>query len=465
MSKSISNFLPMPIRGLQTASVVCICGLGVTQAIAVPDSESENTVLIDRIEALEKMLVRQSESLEAATKTATQVRREKKQLLMDDARKRTHLRASDARLLAGHDGESFYLSSGDSDFKMNIGGLMQYRYIGNFRGDESGRPSGSSPDDNGEGGFEFRRIELAISGETADSKIQYLFVIATEDGAAGVEQIIAQDVKVSYALNENWTIATGRYFAPLLREELIGGGGSLAVALSYMNNELSIGRGEGVSLLYSGKNIRTHLYFSDGAGSGGGGGVNNTFSDASDFAVTGRVDFRLAGEWDQWGDLSAEGDRGAFIGVAAHYEHGESGDSMTSNDFKLFAWTVDASYEANGLHIYGAVAGKHFNNTSTADTDNIGAILQAGYRIPDTRYEPFARGEVLFFDDNLGYVEDTVKLLTLGTNYHYNSRVKFAGDLVWAMDPIPTDSLNAGLLADGVKDNQVSLRLQAQIKF
>ena len=138
---------------------------------------------------------------------------------------------------------------------------------------------------------------------------------------------------------------------------------------------------------------------------------------------------------------------------------------MTSNDFKLFAWTVDASYEANGLHIYGAVAGKHYSNTSTADTDNVGAILQAGYRIPNGRYEPFARGEVLFFDENLGYVEDTVKLLTLGTNYHYNSNVKFAGDLVWAMDPIPTDSLNAGLLADGVEDNQVSLRLQVQVKF
>ena len=198
-------------------------------------------------------------------------------------------------LTAGYDGNAFYLESADGNFLMNIGGLLQYRYIGTFRGDESGRPS-VSPDDNSEAGFEFRRVELGFTGHIGDPRIGYVLVLATEDGAAGVEQIIAQDVLLTYKATENLTLAGGRYFAPLLREELMGGGGSLAVALSYMNNQLSIGRGEGISAIYEGDSFRAHAFFSDGAGSGGGGGVNSPHGDAAEWALTARGDVKLAGE-------------------------------------------------------------------------------------------------------------------------------------------------------------------------
>ena len=473
--------LPPSRSRITTKKLLATAAIATAFVLTNPASAdgSENAALLDRIEALENLASQQSQQIARQTAELQQIKTDAqgdwlaetrrneidaliREVYADTANRATLLQEG---ALAGHNGSSFFLSSADGGFSMNIGGLLQFRYIGNLRGDESGRTS-TSPDDNFEGGFEFRRVELGFSGHVVRPEWKYQIVLATEDGAGGVEQIIAQDVKISYDIDENWTVAAGRYFAPLLREELIGGGGSLPIALSYMNNELSIGRGEGISVLYSGEDVRTHVYLNDGAGSGGGGGVNNPTADMTDFAITGRVDYRIAGDWSQWGDFTNnESDKAIFVGAAAHFETGEPGDAVATNDYRLFAWTVDGSYENNGLHLYAAVAGEHFDNVGTANIDNFGVVAQGGYLIPDTKYEPFLRGEVMFFDDNNGYVDDTVRMLTTGVNYHVNSNVKLAGDVVWAMDAVPTDSLNAGILADGVKDNQLVFRLQLQMKF
>ncbi|MCA9298474.1 MAG: hypothetical protein KDA28_05375, partial [Phycisphaerales bacterium] len=336
--------------------------------------------------------------------------------------------------IAAHRSTSEFRAAQERDYGIDIGGLLQFRWIGNFRGDETGRSS-VSPDDDSQGGFEFRRVELVFAGTTADPNLTYVVVLATEDGAMGVEQIIAQDVKLAYAFDEHWSISAGRYFAPFLREELIGGGGSLPVALSYMNNELSIGRAEGVSLLYGNENFRGHAMFHDGAGSGGGGGVNNPFADTSDFAISGRLDLKLDGEWDQWGDFTSDGEQGLFFGGAAHFETGETDVRVADEDYTIFAWTADASWESDGWHLFAAVAGEHFDNDQSANMDNIGVVGQVGYRMADSPYEPFARYEAMFFDDTLGYAEDTVSIVTVGVNYHTTSYLKFGADVVWALDP------------------------------
>lgn len=441
-------------------------------------SMADEDALLQRIEMLEQLATQQSQQIQNQQAELQQIKSDAKGDWLAESRRneidsliRETMAESINRttflqegMLAGHNGSSFFLNSADGGFSMNFGGLMQFRHISTFRGDESGRTS-TSPDDNSETGFEFRRVELVFSGHITEPAWKYLLVLATEDGTGGIEEVIAQDVKISYDIDENWTLAVGRYFAPLLREELIGGGGSLPVALSYMNNELSIGRGEGVSLLYGGDAVRVHTYFNDGAGSGGGGATNSPWADTTDFALTSRADFRLDGDWSQWGDFTNEGGRAVFAGVAAHYESGEPGDAVAANDYNLFAWTVDGSYENNGVHLYAAVAGEHFDNVGSADIDNYGVVAQAGYLIPDTPYEPFVRGEMMFFDGDLGYTSDEVALITFGTNYHVNPRVKLAGDVVWALDPVPTDSPNAGILADGVEDNQIVLRMQLQLKF
>ncbi|MCH8824050.1 MAG: hypothetical protein IH984_11145 [Planctomycetes bacterium] len=369
-------------------------------------------------------------------------------------------------LMAGHDGDHFFLKSPDGNFLMGINGLLQYRWIGNFRGNESGRAS-TSPDDDNETGFEFRRVELGFGGHVFSPEFGYTLVLATEDGAAGVEQLIAQDVVLSYAASDNLTWLAGRYFAPFLREELMGGGGSLAVALSFMNNNLSIGRGEGISAVYQTDSFRVHGFLSDGAGSGGGGGVNNPTADGVELAGTVRADFKLDGEWGQWGGFSAWEDQPSsfFLGGAIHYQSGESGDSLAANDVDLFGWTIDGSIQNGGFNLFVAAAGNHTESDTAVDIDNYGFVVQAGYMVVPDKFEPFLRYEVMMFDELLGLVEDDVNLITFGANYYLNDNVELTFDIVWALDPIPGDSLNAGLLADGVEEDQIVARAQVQLKF
>jgi hypothetical protein len=363
--------------------------------------------------------------------------------------------------IAGRDDGGFFLKSADDNYLMRVFGLLQFRGVGTFRGSETGRavapPDDASPDDDTEIGAEFRRIELGFRGHIFEPKIGYVLVLASDGGS----DIIAQDILISYSLTDEWTLVGGRYFAPFLREELIGGGGSLPVALSYMNNELSVGRAEGISARYDSESVRFHAFLSDGVGGNG----KNAFSDMSNLAFSARTDFKLAGEWGQWGDFTAsEGSpTGAFLGGAIHLQKGESGDSVALNDVDLFSWTVDGSIECSGWHLFASLAGTHNDSDAASDLNKIGFVTQAGYTLG--KFEPFARYEFLSFDNDFGYADDTVSMLTFGTNYHVNPFFKIGGDIMVALDPVPTDSANAGWLADGVDDGQVVVRLQAQLKF
>ena len=149
----------------------------------------------------------------------------------------------------------------------------------------------------------------------------------------------------------------------------------------------------------------------------------------------------------------------------SHYQRGESGDAVAANDVDLLAWTIDGSIENNGVHVYFAAAAERFEADGAADTDNYGFLVQIGSMVIPDKLEPFVRYECVRFDGNLGFITNEVSLVTIGVNVHLNKSAKLALDAVWAMDPIPTDSLNAGLLADGTKDGQLAVRAQLQLKF
>ncbi|MCP4005195.1 MAG: hypothetical protein GY725_13475, partial [bacterium] len=200
--------------------------------------------------------------------------------------------------------------------------------------------------------------------------------------------------------------------------------------------------------------------------SDGAGGVSNASSDKSNWALTARGDLKLAGEWGQWGDFSnLEGEPlGAFLGGAIHYQEGESGDlPAAKNDVDLLYWTVDGSIECAGFHFFASAAGNHKNRPAAPDLYNFGFVAQSGYMLG--RLEPSLRYEVMLFDDANGYSDDTVRMLTGGANFHLNSFIEFGADVMYAFDSVPTDSANAGWLADGSGDGQVVVRLQAQLKF
>ena len=105
------------------------------------------------------------------------------------------------------------------------------------------------------------------------------------------------------------------------------------------------------------------------------------------------------------------------------------------------------------------------------DHDVIGLLIQAGYQIPNTNWEPFVRYEYIDFDDaytdGLGNDYDEVNIITLGVNHYFaKHNAKFTLDVLYALDPLPVKEEGLGLRADGLEyDEQIVLRAQFQLLF
>ncbi len=405
----------------------------------------------------------------------------------------------DSELLAGHNGKHFFLASADGRFLMTLKGQAQVRYIANFADD--GATTAANFDEQMTG-FQFRRLKLKFAGHAFDPRLSYKITLAsTRDH----NEVYLEEALIGYELADNLALAGGRTKAPFLREELISSSKQLTVERSLVNESFTAGFVEGLVVRWQPcEAVKLAAALTDGAGSGeetvaaGGAGADWNAADV-DFALTARLDVKLAGDWGQWKDTSAgSGDQmGLFVGAALHYQKTETGFDATSlippgapnlaDDVVL--WTVDGSLEILGLGVYAAVMGMHTEAPNNAgvlfvsgqpeDLNHYGFVIQAGYMvIPDT-LEPFVRYEHLLIDDQVlpavGGVsqEDDPNLLTVGFNYYVHKHgAKFTADLVYAFQSLGgagaafgvSDGL--GLRADEVdQDGQLALRAQMQLLF
>ncbi len=410
--------------------------------------------------------------------------------VLADADTRASLQGSG--MYAGHNGKNFFLSSADGATTMNVSGQMQFRYIANLRDDAAVAVGAGSPADDFRSGFQFRRVKLNFAGTVASPQISYELTLASDRNNGN---IFLEDAIIGYAIGEYFggklSVQGGRFKQPFLREETTSSKRQLAVERSSFNEFFTLNRGEGVQLAWAGQMVKLAAMFSDGSNSGDGVAMD-FHNDASDLALTGRVDVKLAGEWKQASDFTAwEGEPlGAFVGAAMHYEMAESGargaQVNTVNDH-VFQWTVDGSAEWNGLNAFVAVAGMHTDGIAAPaldSRDHLGAMGQIGYMVIPNKFEPFARYEWINFD--AGANDISTNLVTVGFNYYLKKHdAKFTMDLVYALDPITARSGGAnglatgafpnsasgnssglGILRDAVgQDGQVVLRAQFQLLF
>lgn len=401
-------------------------------------------------------------------------------------------------MYAGHDGHHFFLKSADGGFLLNISGQIQLRHVANFRDGQRSASSPATGDDDHERGFEVRRAKIQFSGHIADPRIKYAIRLAVDRGDNSVS---ADKITIGYQLTDSIYVWGGEDKGPFLREELTSSSKQLAVDRSYINEIFTLDKVQGVGLKWHDASVfndslKAEFMVNDGLRSGDGSTDVNLFSqgadaqggsarstskkfyeDATDIAITGRVDLRLQGDWAQAKDFTSwpGEDQAIFVGGAVHWEEGETGDAFLNNDF--FSWTIDASYENNGFNAFVSFTGMHTDNEAGAtlgDQDLYGLVLQAGYNMPvgDDSIEPFARWEYIDFDTaattiaGSGY-EDEVNIITFGVNYYFSKHnAKFTLDLVWALDPIPFSESGLGLLADASdEEDQFVIRSQFQLLF
>lgn len=264
-------------------------------------------------------------------------------------------------------------------------------------------------------------------------------------------------------------LKAGQFRPQLMQEESTGSEFQLAVERSVANEFFAPGHTQGVALGFVGPNVAWETSFNSGIAFLGNPGPDNAAFDSqfqADYAVTARLDWKLAGDWTRFEAFSSwrGDDVAAKVGFGLHWQR--QGDTNPSDlvpdflngdaqDVSNITWTIDASYESDGWHAFAAYVGHRLEYeypdfpTSTLIFVQHGFVMQAGMFFTDI-LEGFARYDFVFLDDTLvngfGGSEEWYQFLTVGFNAYItpNSHAaKFTFDVTAALSD--SDVLDAGV--------------------
>jgi len=380
--------------------------------------------------------------------------------MIADAESRSSLLQSGGT--AGHDG-NFFLSSADGNFTMKMSGQLQTRYTYNFN-DEN------PPIDDTVSGFNLPRTALRWEGQIFGDfgyAIQGLY-----NRAGG--GFTLEDAYMSTEVGDGMTLYWGQGRTSFLTEDSLYETKSLAVDQSVVNSVFGQGRSQGIALAGQEEDWSWEVAFTDGFRS-----ANTDFgASTADYAITGRVDFKAAGDWSQFEQFtSARGSEyAAKIGGAVHFQDGP--DTPVSDGVSIFGYTVDAMAEGDGWNAFAMFVGTTTDDDGTGlDTDDFGWLIQGGVFVDDD-WELFGRFEQVFADSDR-VNDDDFSAFTVGANYYIHGQAaKFSIDLSWYLDAPNGNDLVSGAdpnsgsgtgsgigLLNGIEEDQVAIRAQFQLLF
>lgn len=399
-------------------------------------------------------------------------------------------RAADAERNAAAAGRSSF--QGGSGATVNVGGLIQFRYAADFRSDDG---TNITRDDDTTIGFANSRTKLWVGGDI-NSDLSYKIQGDFANGSSGSFNL--DDAYFTYKFSDMISVKGGQFKLPVLREESVADQYQLTAERSFTNKVFSQGRSQGVALNFkSGDQFRGSVAFSDGLRT-----KNTDFnsSSESDWAVTGRIEYKWAGDWNRFDDFTSfkgQGNAG-MLGAAIHYQGSQNtGDgtdgSLNTAASSFMLYTLDASIEGDGWNLYGAFVGA-FNDPDNAgedSTNTFGIVVQGGVFVADN-WELFGRWDAVFADKDAtaGTLDpEDFHFLTFGVNYYLipgKHTMKFTLEGVIAMnetyalrsgDPTsgaggssaagfssPLPYTNGGILGD-VDSGEFSLIAQVQVLF
>ncbi len=400
---------------------------------------------------------------------------------------------------AGHDG-MFHIGDASGANRLNIRGVMQFRYMANFR--DSSPTIGT--DNETTIGFQMASAKLIFDGNVISENLEFRIDgdfgqpanggNTAGGGPAGRDNFGVFTLQNAYAKyhfegqGSGWNISWGQMKVPLLYEEFGNEDWTgLAVERSLVNELFTGGFTQGMMFGYTSDQIAFTAGISDGAGT-----ANSPYNfqavgnPEADFAITARLDWKIQGDWAQFADMTSfrGSNLGARLGGAIHYQsNGDTNPSFASTGVPLtesvLLYTIDGAVEGDGWNLFAAFVGNNNQfqgGTGLSDTDNFGVVLQGGVFLTHD-FEIFARYDGLFLDSaSPGFTagaDDSFNFLTVGGNYYFvpeSHAAKFTGDVVFSFnDTLPNGGAvlpdnTTGLLGD-ITDGEVLLRLQMQLVF
>jgi hypothetical protein len=367
---------------------------------------------------------------------------------------------------AGWD-DGFFIESGDGSFRLNVGALVQFRYVANFRDDDGGQ-------DDYDGDFQTRTTRLIFDGHIYDDwfyKIQGNF--SESESTSGNADFNLENAYVGYGFEDGGALVVGQMKVPLLREELVNQGHQLLIDRSQVNEYFTGGYTQGVAYKWNSDNFRWTAALTDGANQANSDlNVGPATFGESDFSVTWRGEFLASGNWDQFDDFTSPmgSEGGLMVGLAGHYQTGP-GDTAVESD--IFAYTLDVSWEGDGWNVFAAGMGRDIDIDGGGDGHDYGVVLHGGlYLTEDT--ELYARYGHIFLDDDavpMGSDDDSAEFAFGVNHYIHGHAAKLSVDFVYYLDEA-TAGIGGGIGGDTEigrlgddDDGEIAIRAQMQLMF
>ncbi len=320
-----------------------------------------------------------------------------------DANSRASLQSNG--MTAGWD-DGFFLSSPDGRFKLEVGGMVQFRYIlGSMR--KAPFDGGIQALDWREGvktrsGFDSGNSQIWLGGHLFGPGLTYkLRGRFTNDEAVAIQAnptraletgsgiLTLEDAWARFELEANWFVRAGQFRLPFARETLVESQYQMAVDRSIVEKSLSTGYSQGLELGYASDYVRFQVAFSDGGNDqvagraklAGANPINRPWTmNSADWALTGRVEFKPFGEWSDFNDFTSPpgSDFGMLFGFATHWQSARpdyGGLSLTlpvnRGDNQWLMMTADATIDFGGASLFGAF--------TWSNTDSESAIYDTAF--------------------------------------------------------------------------------------
>ncbi len=426
----------------------------------------------NREQAEEIKLLRQENGEEWLTEQrAEQVRGIVRDVLAD-SNERASFRADGAT--SGYD-KNFFIASPDGNYRMNIEGQIQSRYAFNHMPTAGLRGSPQAIDRaQDEYGFELRRVRLNFFGNAIDPSWTYRVQIAFErDAGITNRPLTLEDAYIQKALGGGFYVRMGQWKNFFNYEEITSSRTQQFVERSMVNQYFTTQFIQGALLGWESEAVRIYLSYNDGGGNRNIAALQAN-GNPTEYAFTGRLDWKLAGAWGQFRDM--QGWRGspfaAMLGAGFNVQRSGGGAlagrttigngvlpglgtlASTTTSMTLASWTADANVRGDGWSAWAAFLGNYLFDGGAAasargveDALSLGATVQAGVFLTDS-VEVFARWEGIWVSsENDGIVggvfvpnalvRQRINALTLGTCFYFaKNAAKFAVDGGWAMDPV-----------------------------
>jgi hypothetical protein len=359
-------------------------------------------------------------------------------------------------LLADAAGRTSALAETPRTFTVDVHGFLQFRYLWTQLDDDN-------LDDDTANGFQTTRTVLTVSGNIINENWGYFVRFNFDEGGSAT----LEDAYGTYKMDNGWNLMWGQFKLPILREELVDDKFQLTAERSAMNSVFTQGRSQGVQIGYEGESFRFMGAFSDGIRA-----ANSDYTSGAeaDFALTGRVEFKWAGDWKQARDMTSfpGADYFGMVGGALHYQSG--GDTIGTSDTDLWMATIDATMEGAGWNVYAAGVITSIDPNVGSDFQDMGFLIQGGFFVAP-QWELFGRYDVTIPDDDRTGNDDNFSAITLGVNHYVvpESHVaKATIEFIYFLDDpsqsiVPTSTLTP--LIPTASDSEWSILGQFQLVF